>query len=323
MRVGIIGTGTIGSILSQKIQEMGWDIFFTVNSKGVYRNGTRIDSIENYHLYVSPVDMGFLAIPSSQQEAAYRYMLQFLAWGKPIVTCEKGALANYFSELHPKLHKIGYSATVGGGTQMLRYLEDMKQRGILEINGVVNGTLNYIFSRIEKKDRLETIIKGAQEKGLTEPGATDYLEIINNELCSDVVRKTTILYNLCFPTSPIRANDIAAKPLTERDLRDVVLSRRRCVVSIAQKKADIIGGFIYEASNWIISVGFQQSHHMTFPLPCFEDNALSIKTNDGTYTVMGPGAGPKPTVAAMIGDARRIICQKYTTSFYNQKIKPL
>lgn len=308
MRVGIIGAGTIGKELYHSVLSQGWEIEFVLKRDGLYEDlEKKIDDQNQYPPYLQHIDVVFLAISTKDNgEAAYQYITTVLDANKPIVTCEKGALANYFSELHPKLHKIGYSATVGGGTQMLRYLQDMKQRGILEINGVINGTLNYIFSRIEKKDRLDTIIKGAQEKGLIEPGATDYLDIINNEICGDVVRKTTILYNLCFPTSPIRANDIDAKPLTEGDLRDIVLSRRRCVVSIAQKKADIIGGFIYEAGEWVVSAGFQQSHHMKFPLPSFEENALSIKTNDGTYTITGPGAGPQPTVAAMIGDAKKL-----------------
>ncbi len=307
MHVGIIGTGTIGKELYHAVLSQGWVIEFVVKRDGLYEDlEKKIDDQNQYSPYLQHIDVVFLAISTKDNgEAAYQYITTVLDAKKPIVTCEKAALANYFSELHPKLHNIGYSATVGGGTQMLWYLKDMKERGIIEINGVINGTLNYIFSRIEKKDRLETIIKDAQEKGLTEPGATNYLDIINNELCGDVVRKAAIVYNLCFP-NPIRANDIAAKPLTERDLRDIILSRRRCVVSLAQKKADIIGGFTYEAGEWIISAGFQQSHHMKFLLPSFEDNALSIKTNDGTYTVIGPGAGPQPTVAAMIRDAKKL-----------------
>ncbi len=315
MNVCLIGAGLIGSELERKAKERGWTIHCVVRSDGVYRYGTKIDSIDNYHLYVPSSDVGFLAIPTKDDGVvAYNYLRMFLMRDKPIITCEKGALSNYFREVEHHLQTIGYSATVGGGSRLLRYAEEIVTSATTEIHAVINGTLNYVLSELSKKRTLNDILSEAHQKGYTEPGATEPLDVLNAEATGDIPRKAVILFNVCRLTKDtLQLRHIPVSPLGEKEYNALVADapNRRYIVSITKgpRDEDVIGGFCYRVDDWVLSAGFKDiSSHSIYKklLLSNVDNGIVIKNNTGVYTLSGPGAGPGPTTDAMIADAVRL-----------------
>ena len=324
MRVGIIGAGNIGSELFRRVKQLGWDVLFVLKSDGVYKNLTEKVDVENYqehiyqkYIFTDILDVVFLAIPTLDDgKAAFDYLSFYLSRNIPVITCEKGALSNYFFELEKWLDNIGYSATVGGGTRLLRYAKEMISANTLEMHAVINGTLNYIFDEISRGRTLGEITSEAKRMGYAEPGTKDPLDIINQESVEDVPMKTAILFNICnLSPEVIKGKEILARKIQERDLIKLIResSKRRFVVSIIKKNRnqnDSIGGFSYEVGEWIISGGFIDIaanpifHEL---VPHGVNNAIIICEGkygvDGIYRLSGQGAGAGPTASSMIKDA--------------------
>ncbi len=315
MKIGIIGAGLIGSELARKAQVLGWDIRFVVDSMNVYRNGNVIDCRDNYHCHVSGVDIGFIAIPTKDDGTiAYNYLQMFLAWAKPVVTCEKGAFSNYFPEIEQRLHRVGYTASVGGGSRLLRYAEELVTPSVNEVHAILNGTLNYVFSGLSNKKSLEEICLKARESGYAEPGATEPLDIINAEASGDIPRKAVILFNICNLTKDkLRLKHIPISKLSKEEYNALLedAPNRRYIVSITNgpREENVIGGFCLRTGDWVLSAGFKDINGN----PLYQklltdgiDNALLIKDCNGIYKATGPGAGAGPTTDAMIADAMRL-----------------
>ena len=295
MNIAIIGLGLIGSTLKRKAETRNWDIKFILKSDGVYKDDKKIDELQNYQNYCDNLDLVFLAIPTQDDGTiAYNYIKTFIEKNIPIVTCEKGALSNYFTELKPSLSKIGYSATVGGGTRLLKHVK--KQ----EMHAIVNGTLNYVFDEIAKGISFEQAIEQAKKLGYAEPGANNPIEILNKEATEDVPMKAVILCNIA-GFSPIRAKDIETQEINEQQLQQIIKENRRYIVSITKEKQEHIGGFTHQIEDYILSAGFRIPPKQL--ILSGVDNALLI--NDKFVT--GPGAGPDPTTEAMLKDAEELI----------------
>lgn len=322
MKIGIIGAGHIGSELYRRAKSLDWDIEFVLRSDGVYRDLTeKIDELEDYTNYLDGIEIGFLAIPTLDDgKTAFEYMNSLLGRGIPIVTCEKGALSNYFSELEDRLDKIGYSATVGGGTRLLRYLEEIMNEYVEEMHSVMNGTLNYIFSELSSGRSLGEVVNETRMLGYAEPQAETPLEVINQEATRDVPMKFSILFNICFRdlvSERARAKDVRPQKIDEQGLKKLIreAGNRRYIVSITKEnnEEDVIGGFRYQIGGWIISAGFKnKSENPLFLrlIPSGVNNAVLVSEGihgiDGTYILSGPGAGAGPTASSMIKDAIKL-----------------
>ncbi|MBS3090864.1 hypothetical protein J4217_00255 [Candidatus Pacearchaeota archaeon] len=245
VNVGIVGKRTIGSEVYHKAKSRGWGVEWVAGSKGIFQDlsgETKLAEIEDYALHVRGLDAVFLAIPTLDTgEIALRYITSTLEAGVPIITCEKGALSNYFSQLEEAVrsHRIGYSATVGGGSRLLRYLQERIGPQVQEIHAVINGTLNYIFEGLSRGRSLGEVVEETKRLGYAEPGAKHPLEVINKEATGDVPMKTSILFNVCNLTRErIRAKDIIVEPIELNQLRRLVreASNRRYIVSITREE---------------------------------------------------------------------------------------
>lgn len=325
MKAGAVGAGIIGTALLDRLGEAGWETGFVARRSGVYINGERLGDLDKYAEYCGGVDVAFLAIPTLDDgRTAFDYIQSFHRLGIPVVTCEKGAMSNYYDELEGSLDCIGYSATVGGGTRLLRYLREMQGRNIWEIHAIVNGTLNYIFDEVSSGRSLGEVVAETKKLGYAEPGEGSPLDVLNGEL-HDVAMKTAILFNISgVADKRIRAVDICYKPLDDDDLRRLMreASSRRYIVSISGENGDndMIGGFEHNVDGWTISAGFRNIHENPLfqqLVPPGVNNALMIVEgeygSDGTYVVKGQGAGAKPTISSMMKDADKLLKKKIFT----------
>jgi homoserine dehydrogenase len=201
-----------------------------------------------------------------------------------VVTCEKGALANYWQTLEPFLPLIGYSATVGGGTKMLTEISNYKNKAeIQNITAVVNGTLNYISSSFKEGKKEGEILQEVLLGGYAEPGANDFESIVQGEL-KDVVKKAVIIANHSeLLDRVVKLTDVNISFNGINDLRT-----KRCIVKIDQNKVE--AGFIEDTfASW---------------LPSGVDNTLFI---NGKEVKTGPGAGADPTTHVMISDMENLM----------------
>lgn len=324
--VGIIGRGAIGSEVYHKSDSRGWNVNWVSDSEGIYSDlsGKRkLANLEDYVSCLDGLDVLFLAIPTLDTgETAFQYITSSLAAGVPVVTCEKGALSNYFSELGEavKNQRVGYSATVGGGSRLLRYLQERTGPQVQEVHAVINGTLNYIFDGLSGGRSLGDVVEETKKLGYAEPCAKHPLEVINKEATGDVPMKTSILFNVCnLSQEKMRARDVRVFPIELIDLKRLVkeAANRRYIVSITRdenNEEDVIWGFKHQIGGWHISAGFK--HMEDNPLfreliPSGVNNAVLVSEGefgkDGNYVLVGPGAGAGPTTNSMVIDAEKIM----------------
>lgn len=312
-KIAIIGAGNIGSELYKRISQTAWEIVFIVKQDGIYKNiSEKIDEVNNIKKYIKNIDLVFLAIPTIDNGlVAFEYMKMFLEKEIPVITCEKGALGNYFPELEKYLPLIGCSASVGGGTRILRYVQERVTKKTTKINAVLNGTLNYIFYQLSLDKKLEEAVLCAQKLGYAEPGTKNVLDVINKEALGDVPLKVSILFNTARLSSGfIRAKDLSVKNISQEELNILSANAKnfRYFVSINKGKPileDCIGGFSLNSEDWYCLAGFRKVNSEFIANLKDTTNGIEIVEDglDGVYCLSGPGAGAGPTVSSMIKDA--------------------
>ncbi len=146
-------------------------------------------------------------------DPAKRFLLDAIAKGKSVVTANKALLAVHGEELFQAAARakvdIGFEASVGGGIPILRALtEGLAANRILSLYGIVNGTSNYILTRMTEAGRsFEEVLAEAQKAGYAEADPT--FDIAG----TDAAHKLAILMNLAFGT-PINFKDIYVEGIT-------------------------------------------------------------------------------------------------------------
>ena len=151
---------------------------------------------------------------------AKRVMLDAIAAGKHVVTANKALLALHGEEIFAAAESrhvdLGFEASVGGGIPVIRALtEGLAANRIESIYGIINGTSNYILSRMTRDGHsFEAVLKDAQQAGYAEADPTFDVAGI------DSAHKLAILANLAFGT-PINFKDIYTEGITNITEQDI------------------------------------------------------------------------------------------------------
>ena len=230
-------------------------------------------------------------------EAAYEYTKRALNAGKHVVTANKQLVAEKGCELLALAKKRGvnylFEASVGGGIPVLHPLTQcMAANRIDEVYGILNGTTNYILTRMVRAGAtFADALREAQEKGYAEADPTADVEGI------DAGRKICILADLAFG----RQVDPAAVPMegiSRLSLDDVRIAQR------AGYRIKLLGRALRLGSGRTAYVAphlVSEDH----PLANVEDvfNAVVVKGNaTGEVMFYGRGAGEMPTASACVAD---------------------
>ena len=230
-------------------------------------------------------------------EAAYEYTKRALNAGKHVVTANKQLVAEKGCELLALAKKRGvnylFEASVGGGIPVLHPLTQcMAANRIDEVYGILNGTTNYILTRMVRAGAtFADALREAQEKGYAEADPTADVEGI------DAGRKICILADLAFG----RQVDPAAVPMegiSRLSLDDVRIAQR------AGYRIKLLGRALRLGSGRTAYVAphlVPEDH----PLANVENvfNAVVVKGNaTGEVMFYGRGAGEMPTASACVAD---------------------
>jgi homoserine dehydrogenase len=157
-------------------------------------------------------------------EFAKRLILDAIAAGKNVVTANKALLALHGEEIFAAASRkgvdIGFEASVGGGIPVIHALkEGLAANSIQSIYGIINGTSNYILSRMtnEGKGFAETLAE-AQKAGYAEADPT--FDVAG----TDSAHKLAILVNLGFGT-PVNFKDLYTEGITHITEHDITYAR--------------------------------------------------------------------------------------------------
>src|SRR6266508_3144950 len=142
-------------------------------------------------------------------EPARTFILKALASGKHVVTANKALLAHHGVEIFEEARRnrvmLGFEAAVAGGIPLIRAVkEGLPANRILSAFGIVNGTCNYILSKMTDEGRdFAEVLKEAQAKGYAEADPALDLEGL------DSAHKLQILASLAFRTTVDLARRVA------------------------------------------------------------------------------------------------------------------
>lgn len=219
--VGVIGTGTVGSVLLDQLaarvaairEELGVDLRIRgiATSRHMNLDERRIDlggwrgqmekappfDVDSFldHVQTEALPHTVIVDCTANEDMARRYA-GWMRRGVHVVTPNKkagsGDLA-YFDELRrvsreSSAHYL-YETTVGAGLPIIQTLRDLIQTGdeVSRVEGVLSGTLSYLFNSFDGSRPFSEVVAEARSKGFTEPDPRDDLSGL------DVARKVVIL----------------------------------------------------------------------------------------------------------------------------------
>ncbi|MEX2536789.1 MAG: homoserine dehydrogenase [Trueperaceae bacterium] len=235
-------------------------------------------------------------------EPGFTHARTALENGKHIVMSNKGPVALHFPALlalaREKGLAIGVEGTVMSGTPALALgTEMLKGAGVSRIEGILNGTTNYILTRMGEGLGYEDALVEAQEKGYAEADPTGDVEGI------DAAGKAAILANLVMDL-PLGINDVERKGISHLTPEDIAQADAAGevwkLIGTVEKGATLVA-----ASARVAPKRIPKSH----PLAGVHGatNAITFTTDYlGDVTLIGPGAGKLETGYAMIADLLKI-----------------
>ncbi len=247
-------------------------------------------------------------------EPAKTFLTKALEAGKSIVTSNKEMFAKSWPDLEKAAQKTGaglyYEATTGGGMPIIRTMTTaMQANNILEIKAIINGTTNYILTRMtEENADYATVLKDAQALGFAERNPVADVEGYDSSY------KLSILSTLAF-NKRVPADVIFREGITNITADDIKLGKEMGYIVKLLAIAKQINGKI-EAR--VHPVFLPKSHPLASVSNSF--NAVFV-TGDAVGDIMtyGRGAGALPTGSAIVSDiiycARQVEHARYSEIF--------
>ncbi|CAG0951117.1 homoserine dehydrogenase [Geobacter sp.] len=230
-------------------------------------------------------------------EPAKRFVLKAIENGKHVVTANKALLALHGDEIYPAAARKGvevlFEAAVGGGIPVISAIRgNMAANNFSTIFGILNGTCNYILTRMTKEGAdFAEVLRNAQELGYAEADPTFDIEGV------DTAHKLALLVSLCFGTR-VTFGDIHTEGISSLSSVDIKFARdfgyKIKLLAIGKRDGDRVEARVHPT---MIPVNN--------PLADVDGVFNAIRfTGDFIGPVMfyGRGAGMDPTASAVVGD---------------------
>ena len=231
------------------------------------------------------------------EEPARTLILQAIERGKHVVTANKEVMAKHGPSILAAAAKRGvmvaYEASVGGGIPLIGPFQlDLAANDITSVVGIVNGTTNYILTRMtESGAGFAEALREAQDLGYAEPDPTNDVE------AWDAAYKLTILASLAFGV-PVQPEQVFREGITRVSQRDILyageMGYRIKLLAIARL---VDGAVEIRVHPTLVHQGSMlASVDGSF-------NAVQVQGDlIGTALFYGRGAGSEPTASAVVAD---------------------
>ena len=308
--VGLLGMGVVGggvaSVLVRKSEELARLIGCPATLVGVLvRDLAKHRSNQSAaHLITTNVDdvlgnpdVDIVVEVMGGEKPALDYILRSISQGKHVVTANKEIMARHgpeiLSQARTKGVEVLFEASVAGGTPIIApLLRDLAANEVISINAIINGTTNYILTRMAREGvDFDRALQEAQELGYAEADPTNDVEGI------DAAYKLAILSTLAF-RGRVNETDVYREGITRLAARDFLFARELGytikLMAIASKHEGEVQVRVHPA--------FVPSDVMIANVDGVL-NAVEIETDlAGRVLFHGRGAGSMPTTSAVMAD---------------------
>lgn len=311
MKIAILGYGTIGSGV-YKVFETNPE---TVDKKAGERISVKYvldlrdfpgdpaedKLVHDYKIIVNDPEVECVVETMGGDKPAYTFVKECLLAGKSVCTSNKEMVANHGPELiqiaKDKKTNFFFEASVGGAIPIIRPInESFCADEILEIRGIINGTTNYILTKMDHEGTdYETALAEAQDKGYAERNPEADVEGY------DPARKIAILASLACGHF-VDYKDIYTEGITKLTAFDFEYANR------LGKSIKLIASMRKQDGNVFASVCPMLIDESS-PLFTVNDVNNGILVNgkySGTIMFYGRGAGSLPTASAVGADVVEI-----------------
>jgi homoserine dehydrogenase len=237
INVGILGFGTVGTgtakILIQNRNLMKDRTGIDINLKRIADIDTKRDRgiklskgvlINDADALISDPDIQIVVELIGGTTVAKEMVLKAIRNGKHVVTANKALLATHGKEIFRAAEKagvrVGFEASVAGGIPIIKIIsEGLVANRIRSIYGIINGTTNYILSKMSDENaEFSDVLKEAQKLGYAEADPTYDIEGI------DSAHKLAILASLAYGTQ-FSLKDVYTEGITAISAMDIEFAR--------------------------------------------------------------------------------------------------
>ncbi len=323
VKVGLIGFGTVGTGVVKILQNNADIIARRVGRKVVLDKIADLDITTDRGITV-PSEMlttqvnDILDNPEIDivveliggHEPAKRFILQALSGQKGVVTANKALLADHGEEIFEAAFKtqadLGFEASVGGGIPIIRSLtEGLAGNQLTSIMGIMNGTSNYILTRMTQEGRdFSDILQEASREGYAEADPTLDVEGI------DAAHKLVIMVNLAYGT-PLPMSAVYTEGIANISTVDMTFARELGftikLLGIAKCQDQVVEARVHPTLVPTESP-IAQVHGVY--------NAIHLVGDAvGDIVLYGQGAGSLPTASAVVGDIIDLARNRIQKSF--------
>lgn len=307
IKIAVLGYGTVGSGVVEVIQTNYDSIVQRIGDSLEIKYvldlrefpGTPVEKliVHDFEQIVNDEEIEIVVEVMGGVEPAYTFVKKSLLAGKSVVTSNKALVAKHGAELlkiakENQLHFL-FEASVGGGIPIIRPLNtSLSADEIEEITGILNGTTNYMLSKMYHEDAdYDAVLKEAQSMGYAERDPSADVEGY------DSCRKIAILASL-ISGKQVEFEEIDTEGITNITLQDMkyakAMEMKIKLLATCRKEGEKVEAVVAPCL-----LG------KTHPLYNVEDvfNAIFVKGNMlGDAMFYGSGAGKLPTASAVVGD---------------------
>jgi len=310
LRIGLLGFGTVGSAFAEVLAASGADVAIThVFNRGVERkkahpratfvpgNATWTERVEDV---ISADNVDLVVELMGGLDPAEGWLRTALSSGKHVVTANKQLIAYRGSELFALAASKGvqllYGAAVAGGVPVIPGIaQGLSGDRIRRVSGIVNGTCNFILSRMETGAEYDDVLAEAQAAGYAEADPSADVDGF------DARAKLCILARLALHAE-INPEDVPAQTISQVSAIDFAYAKELgCTVRQVSRAA--LDGDVVRARVGPMLVP------KTSPIALSHGTQNIVVTNGkfgGDVVFSGHGAGGHPTAVAVMSDVRAV-----------------
>ncbi|MCH9038496.1 MAG: homoserine dehydrogenase [Chloroflexi bacterium] len=308
--IGLLGMGVVGGGVARVISQKGHHIQHLVGAP-VAIEGILVRDVGRARSFDAPASL-FTTNPNDVlhnpkvdivvelmggEYPALDYIQKAVSLGKHVVTANKEVMAKHGPDILAQAAKKGvqvlFEASVAGGTPIIApLLRDLVANDVLTIHGIINGTTNYILTKMAQEGSdFGDVLKEAQELGYAESDPTNDVEGI------DAAYKLAILSTLGF-RARVSDADVYREGITKLTGLDFQYAKELgYAIKLLAIAAKVDGSIQVRVHPALVP------DHVMIAKVDGVLNAVEIQTDlAGRVLFHGPGAGDMPTTSAVVAD---------------------
>ena len=307
IKIAVMGYGTIGSgvvkvietnqeSICKKIGE-GIEVKYILDLRDFQGDPMQDKVVHDYQAIAQDPEIAIVVESMGGVEPAYTFVKAMLEAGKSVTTSNKALVAVHGAELieTAKQQNVNFmfEASVGGGIPIIRALNScLTADRIEEISGIVNGTTNYMMTRMAQEGcEFEDVLKDAQEKGYAEKDPTADIE------GHDAGRKIAILTSL-IAGQQVDFEDVYTEGISRITATDIMYAKKMGrVIKLLATSRQVGDTYAVMVAPFLLP----EDHPLYTVNGVF--NAVIVRGNMlGDAMFYGSGAGSLPTASAVVAD---------------------